>query len=411
MNTINITKLAEQTRDAQIAMGIQENTVWHNYFTAILPIVRLHKERSKEQFDYDIVREHMQKIENRLANGQYSVSTYRNMQRGAERLTEMHEKGKLEMTCRGRASKFVLNEYYEKILASFIQERKWHKNTREDVMWTAKKFFYWLIQNNHDDLSNVGANEIQRFIIFCSDTMRLSGVYNIKLYMKHLCDYLFRNGFLSNNFNGLLSFRINRETKLLPATPWSEIETVLQSIDRNTPKGKRDYAIIILASVTGLRAIDIVRLRLSDINWQLGEIKLTQSKTGEPVVLPLTRDVGEAIEDYILNGRYKTDCDAVFLTQHVPHRGFTDAVSIGEMYDEYRKKAGLPREAFDGRGFHSLRRNVATSLITADVPVTTVAQIIGDKDIRSTKKYISLDAKHLSECALDFTGIEPEAKQ
>jgi integrase len=149
-------------------------------------------------------------------------------------------------------------------------------------------------------------------------------------------------------------------------------------------------------------------MKLTDINWQRGEIKVVQSKTGEPVALPLTRDVGKAVKDYILNGRYKCDSDAVFLREKKPYRGFADAVAIGDIYDDYRRHAGLDREAFDGKGFHSLRRTVGTSLVTADIPVTTAAQILGDRDVRSMKKYIALDEKHLSECSLDFSGIDSE---
>jgi integrase len=152
---------------------------------------------------------------------------------------------------------------------------------------------------------------------------------------------------------------------VLPATPWPEIEAVLKIIDRTKAKGKRDYAMILLASVTGLRAIDIAQMRFTDINRQRGEIEIVQSKTGEPVVLPLTRDVGKAVKDYILNGRYQCDSDAVFLREKKPYRGFADAVSIGDIYDDCRRRAGLDREAFDGKGFHSLRRTVGTSLVTA----------------------------------------------
>ena len=238
--------------------------------------------------------------------------------------------------------------------------------------------------------------------------MRISGVHNIKLYMKHLCDYLFRNDLLPSNFSGLLSFRVNRETRVLPATPWAEIEAVLKIIDRTKIKGKRDYAMILLAAVTGLRAIDIARMKLTDIHWQRGEIRIVQSKTGEPVVLPLTRDVGRAVKDYILNGRYQCGSDAVFLREKKPYRGFADAVAIGDIYDDYRRQAGLDREAFDGKGFHSLRRTVGTSLVTADIPITTAAQILGDRDVRSMRKYIALDEKHLGECSLDFSGIDSE---
>lgn len=235
-------------------------------------------------------------------------------------------------------------------------------------------------------------------------------MHNIKLYMKRLCDYLFRHGLLPSSFNGLLSFRVNRETRVLPATPWSEIEAVLKIIDRTKPKGLRDYAMILLASVTGLRAIDIARMKLTDIDWQRGEIRVVQSKTGEPVALPLTRDVGRALKEYILNGRHKCDSDCAFLREKKPYRGFADAVAIGDIYDDYRRHAGLPREAFDGKGFHSLRRTVGTSLVTADIPVTTAAQILGDRNVRSMKKYIALDEKHLGECSLDFSGIDSEVE-
>jgi integrase len=411
MNTISITELGEQTREAQLAMGIRQDTVWHTYLNAIEPIVKRHLERGKNEFDYDIVSTFVREQEKRVKNGEISQYTFQNYRRGANRLTEMHEKGLLENTCPGRPSKFTLNDYYEQTIVGFLEDRNWHKNTRDDVKWTARKFFFWLLQHGFEDFTNVGAKEIQEFIVYCSDTMRISGVHNIKLYMKHLCDYLFRHESLPSNFSGLLSFRVNRETRVLPATPWSEIEAVLKIIDRTRPKGKRDYAMILLASVTGLRAIDIARMKLTDIDWQCGEIKIIQSKTGEPVALPLTRDVGRAIKDYILNGRYQCDSDAVFLREKKPYRGFADAVSIGNIYDDYRRHAKLDREAFDGKGFHSLRRTVGTGLVTADIPVTTAAQILGDRDVQSMKKYIELDEKHLGECSLDFSGIDPEVAQ
>jgi site-specific recombinase XerD len=76
------------------------------------------------------------------------------------------------------------------------------------------------------------------------------------------------------------------------------------------------------------------------------------------------------------------------------------------MLDEYRKKAGLSREAFDGKSFHSLRRALGTNMITAGVTAEDAAQTMGDAKIDSIKKYVKLDSLHLAECALDFKGIE-----
>ena len=408
MKSVSITELGELTRKAQIERGIREDTVWHNYYCVIKPIIEWHLERGKNEFDHATAEKFMREQKQRVEAGEIKQGTYDTYRRGVERLTEMHETGMLVVACQGRPSKFILNDYYEELIASFIAEKDWHRNTRDDVKWTSKKFFFWLLQHGHENLTAVTAKEIQDFVAFCSNTMKLSGVHNIKLYLKHLCEYLFRQELLPSSFKGLLSFRVNRETRVLPATPWSEIEATLRIIDRTKPKGKRDYAMIMLGAVTGLRAIDIVRMKLSDIDWQRGEIKIVQSKTANPVALPLTRDVGKAIKDYILTGRYKCDTDVVFLREHKPHRGFVDAISLGNMYDEYRRRAGFERESFDGKSFHSLRRTVGTGLVTADIPVETAAQILGDRKVESMKKYIALDAKHLGECALDFSGIDSE---
>ena len=406
MRNISIRELADRTREAQQAMGLSQHTVWEHYMTALLPIVKLHEQKGREYFDQDIVDEYICQIEGRHDRAEIGPNYYNRLRHGAERLIEMHTTGKLEWSCRGRASKFVLNEYYKTLLDDFLSQENWHHNTRGDLTWITRKFFAWLIQDGHSDLNGVGAQEIQRFMIHCSDHLRSTSVYNMQLYMKKLCRYLHEHGHLPNSFEALLSFKVSRESKMYPAALDDEVAAVLNTIDRRISKGKRDYAIILLAVVTGLRAADITRLKLSDIDWRNGEIKTVQSKTGRPLALPLTKDVGEAIQDYILNGRQETVSDAIFLRHHAPFQAFKDSVSIGDMYDVYCKRAGIFREAHDGKGFHSLRRSVGKKLVTAGVSINTTAQILGDANMDSTKKYISLDSRHLKECALDFSGIE-----
>ena len=285
---------------------------------------------------------------------------------------------------------------------------KFHKNTLGDIVWVSRKFFAWLFENGYPDLKRVGADEIQRFVIECSSTMKINSVHNVKLYLRKLCAYLHGRGLLPNSFEGLLTFRVSREAKQFPTTSSMEIEAVLKLIDCETPKGKRDYAMFMLAIVTGLRAVDILRLKLSDIDWCRGEINLIQSKTGQNLQLPLTTDIGEALQDYILNGRQKVDEPHIFLRHHPPYRAFADAVAIGDIYDEYREAAGFGRKAFDGKGFHSLRRTVGTSLVTSGIALTDVAQLLGSMKPESMKKYIAPDLPHLKECALDFSAIEGE---
>lgn len=404
----SINELALKTVEAVQELGLGIHSAWNEYCVAYLPVVKLHEERGKEYFDRNIAAEYSQFVEGRRERGEISVGYYRFLKHGIARLTEFHDTGKLEWSCPKKVSKYKLNDYFEAVIAEFLSRNEFHHNTRGDIVWVSRKYFSWLIQQGYHDLSAVGADEIQQFMIYCSRHMKSSSVHNVKLYMKKLYQFLAESGYAPDSYEGLFSFRVSRESRMFPAIPQNEVTTMLEMIDLLLPKGKRDYAIMLLGIVTGLRAVDIAKLRLTDIDWKNGEIRIVQSKTGKSMTLPLTKDVGEAIQDYILHGRQKTKSDAVFLRMHAPFQAFADGVAIENMYDYYRRKAGLPREAFDGKGFHALRRSVGRNMVVSGTPITTVAQVLGDRDMNAAKKYISLDSEHLKECALDFSGIEPE---
>jgi len=403
---MKINELATKTVEAMLAAGLSPRTVWYTHEAAFLPIIRTHEASGKESFDRETMTAYVRRVENRIEQGEIGREHYRRLIRGAQRITEMHDHGKLMWTAPKKASRFKLNEYFQTMLDEFLSSGKFSPKGMSDAKWVARKYFAWLITEGHVDLSDVGVVQVQGFMIYCGNRMRGSSVHNAKLYMKKLYGFLAEHGYSKETYEGLLNFKVSRESRLYPAATAEDIATILNVIDRRIPGGKRDYAIVLLGAVTGLRAGDIANLRLTDIDWQKGEIRIAQSKTSKPLALPLTADVGEAIKDYILNGRQETDCDAVFLRLHVPYRGFTNGGAIQDLYDAYYKRALYPRDAFDGKGFHSLRRATSTGLVTAGVPIEMAAQILGDTHINSMRKYVTLNSRHLKECALDFSGIE-----
>ena len=410
MNEINAKELAIKTREAMRAGGVAEFSLWKQYTGSLLPVVRWFRKRGYEMFSEKLAYEYLNKLAARFSNGEITRNYYYFMRRGAERMLAVAGGNTPDREFPKRGSRYKFNDYYEKLLSDFTGSEDFHKNTLGDIIWVTRKFFSWLFENGYNDLRNVGADEIQRFVIDCSNTMKINSVHNVKLYLKKLCAYLYKRGLIPSSFESLLAFRVSRESKQFPATSPEEIEAVLNLIDRDTPKGKRDYAIIMLAVVTGLRAVDIKRLKLTDIDWRRGEINLIQSKTGQNLQLPLTADIGEALHDYILNGRQKVKEPEVFLRHFPPYRAFADAMAIGHIYDEYREAAGYARKAFDGKGFHSSRRTVGTSLVTSDIKLTDAAQLLGKIKPESMKKYIALDIPHLKECALDFADIDVEVR-
>lgn len=402
-----IKELAERTVEAMLAGGLSHRTAWTDYARIFQPIIKLHILHGKECFDREIVTEHIRRYDERFECGDIKPDYYRSIQMGVQRLTEIHDTGKLSWSRVRKKTGFKLNEYYDKIVADFTSEGDFSNKGKSDAAWVSRKYFSWLIRDGHPKLKKVGADEVQQFMIYCSQHMSSSSIHDVKLYMKKLYVYLKEKKLSKNDYAGLFSFSVMRESRLSPALPAEEIASMLDEIDRRFPKGKRDYAIILLAVQLGLRAVDIVKLKLTDIDWRKGEIKVVQAKTNISVALPLTKDVGEAIQDYVLNGRQESESDALFLRHHAPFQAFADAASLGYMYNYYRKRAGLARDAYDGKGFHALRRTLGRNLVTSGSPITMVAQILGQADIDSTKKYIALDSEHLKQCALDFSGIEP----
>lgn len=185
----------------------------------------------------------------------------------------------------------------------------------------------------------------------------------------------------------------------------NEIARILASINTETPIGKRDFAAIVLALQTSLRAVDIVKLRREDINWHTNELKVIQSKTGRGVTYPLLAESGNAIADYLLHGRPTGAEPYVFVTHHssiaspLTNEGLIARLRI------YMKKAGISNE-HGRRLFHSLRRTTATHLLDSEVPLEMLEQVLGQTDYNSAKPYLSVNECHLKLCGLSFPKKE-----
>jgi integrase len=189
---------------------------------------------------------------------------------------------------------------------------------------------------------------------------------------------------------------------ILPYTQ-EEINRILQAIKSDSISAKRNRAIILLAFNTGLRGIDIVNLQLSDINWKTGVVRVVQSKTKYPVTIPICGMVMNAIADYILEERPACDEKSVFLKAVSPHAPLKGTSSLDSILEKLCRKAGVEKKPY--RSFHSLRRSFATELSVAEVPLTSISQMLGHQSIDSDRPYLSFNRKQTSLCACGFEEI------
>ena len=182
---------------------------------------------------------------------------------------------------------------------------------------------------------------------------------------------------------------------------WTEEECsrILKSVERNTPVGKRDYAILMAAINLGMRTSDIIALEFNDIDWGSGQIHFVQKKTGAVNTLTLDNDTGWAIIDYLKNGRPDINqYQNIFLKHVAPFMPMNECNSV---LQKYLQRADIHCAPGQMHGMHSLRHSLATRMLKHEVPVSTIADILGHVNINSSMDYLGIDIEGMRKCALE----------
>jgi site-specific recombinase XerD len=214
--------------------------------------------------------------------------------------------------------------------------------------------------------------------------------------------YLYRQGLVPEDLAASLpSIRLAHHAKIPTVWTPDEVERLLAQVDRGSPQGKRDYAILLLAARFGMRVGDIVRLRLEHLHWEEGRIEFTQCKTGEPLVLPLSEEVGWALIDYLRHGRPAVAHREVFLGARPPFGPFVPADDLHYLISKYRRRAGIFLTPGRPGGLHTLRHSLASRMLSQETPLPVIASVLGHTRTESAGIYTKVDLAHLHACALD----------
>ena len=219
--------------------------------------------------------------------------------------------------------------------------------------------------------------------------------------------FMYENRYIKSDLSQLLvGFKGHRGEKIPSMYAKDEVLKIEQAVERTSAVGKRDYAMILLASRLGLRASDIRILQFSYIDWDKNKISLCQFKTKEKIELPLLSDVGEAIIDYIKYGRPINGLKTVFLTATHPYRQLTTA-GLSSIVSNYIYRAGIE---YKGRhhGTHCLRHSLATRLLQNGTALPVISEALGHTDTQSTMVYLSVDIKSLLQCSLEVPLVQTD---
>ena len=184
--------------------------------------------------------------------------------------------------------------------------------------------------------------------------------------------------------------------------PAKDVERLIASGDRASAMGRRDQAILLLLARLGLRASDIVHLRLSDIDWEDASIQVC-GKGRRQARLPLSQAVGQAIVASLKNGRPQIDADTLFIRCRAPFDAFSSSGAISDIVDRAFRRAGVARPS---RGAaHLLRHSLATSMLRKGTSLQDIAVVLRHRSIDTTQIYAQVNMPSLRQIAQPWPEV------
>jgi len=190
----------------------------------------------------------------------------------------------------------------------------------------------------------------------------------------------------------------------LAATPKSlpveTVQRVLEQQNRTTPIGRRNYAIMLLLARLGLRAGEVVRLNLEDIDWENGVIRIRR-KGGRWTPLPLLNDVGAALATYLYSGRPQCSCRRVFVNHRAPVSGFAHTITVSSIVRRLLIRTGVDSAR---TGAHLLRHSLAVDLLRKGASLDEIGDVLGHRSQNTTAVYAKVDLAALRPLALAWPG-------
>ena len=300
-----------------------------------------------------------------------------------------------------------LSPSYRKLLDDFLSCRR-KENIAPATLDVHKSgaisFLMYMQERGISSMSGISLMNVKEYFTWVSEKA-VNHKNNYSYDLRVFLTYCFEKSHTMQNLSRALPAQSNQQRKIVKVLSDEEIQTIYDYRDNAvTPLQLRDSAILMLGLLMGLRRIDVVNLRFSNINWKEQTISITQQKTYRPLVLPMPTPVGNSIYKYIKNGRPKKrdENDYIFLSTTAPFKK-ADASACGVAV----------KHALDNAtgSFHILRRTFASRLLAAGTKTETIKDSLGHSTMDTVNRYLSVDEEALRSCCLPLerTVISYEA--
>lgn len=271
--------------------------------------------------------------------------------------------------------------------------------TIKDYRLYLSEFLMHLNERNVKHVSAITEKDILTFV-----SSHPTNKVNIVSALRVLFRFLREEHIVDDRFEELFdTYKTHKPERIPSYFTANEVMRIEQSVSRNSANGKRNYAMLLLASRLGLRASDIANLQFSDIDWDKNMITLTMQKTKKVIELPLLADVGNAIIDYLRHGRPKSDSQNVFLSGNAPYVAATKNMVCAAI-NEIILRSGVDTSG-KHHGPHSLRHSLASAMLNGGSMMPVISESLGHRSTQTTLAYLKIDIRSLQKCALPVPEI------
>lgn len=261
------------------------------------------------------------------------------------------------------------------------------------------RFLRWL-RRRRQPLSSITLATVDGFLVEVGKTSTTVTVVAVCSRLRSFLRFLHVTHLISSDLaSSVLSPLGRRHARPPRVLPWNDIRRLLRAIDRRTALGKRDYAAALLMAAYGMGGAEVLALRLDDVDWEAGTLRIVRPKTGAETVVPLLGPVGQALASYLRNGRPRRSPTRALFVRGLPPYVSCRINALRVRLQRYAAAAGVPAKFF---GPHALRRSHASRQVEAAAPSKVVSDILGHNDPRSISAYARVATEQLREVSLPW---------
>ena len=294
---------------------------------------------------------------------------------------------------------------YEPILDAYLEWMRLYQHAADGTLkvraHSITQFLQWLCtQATEQGLEKLSPERVEAFFLSYAKGMGRSARRSMQSALRTFLRFCLHKGYVSQALEmAVPTLRTYKLSTVPRGLSEEQMQQVLQSVDRCTDAGKRDYAILQLLYSYGVRGGQVRALQLEDINWVENQILFRALKNGKDTLLPLTLEAGQGLLDYLQKARPRLCAPQVFLTSRAPYHPLPYSSSLSAIVDRHIQAAGVD---VPSKGAHAFRHGFATRMIRQGHALKSVADVLGHRHLGTTFIYTKVDFNALKQVALDW---------